>query len=380
MGNLILKDKIAIWGAGGCGIRVLRMLRTYDVSDVVFVDVDLQKQETCIEGIYVMSPEKLWGSIEEGAIRTVIFAIQNKFLEKVTELFRNYPNISGYMVSPKIYWNSSFHIIEETLVAIDLSKPRLYQFQTPIANHCNMKCKGCLHHSNLIDDPEFAEFDSVIADWGKVKELFWGVYRLKILGGEPLLNHDLPRYVEKAREIFPDAEIMITTNGLLLDGRKDLSFLFNEMRKYGCYFDISVYAPLLPKLEKIENILKDNEVNYSLNMAKDDFYKILSLTPEYDKEEAHQRCLSRKCHHVDKGKIYACPRPAYLHVLNDKYNTHIPDDEGFYDLYEVNTDGWELKEKLDQGFETCKYCAIPVKYQWGIADSKNAKIEDWIVN
>ena len=49
-----------------------------------------------------------------------------------------------------------------------------------------------------------------------------------------------------------------------------------------------------------------------------------------------------------------------------------------WNIYEEK-DGWELDGKLSSSFEACKYCAPPVNYAWGRADSKMAKREDWYV-
>ncbi len=375
-----LKKRIVVWGAGGCGRRVFSLLKRYEgCLNIVFADSDRKKQGTYVNGIFIIEPEEVFKRIENNGVDIIIFAVQNQFLEEVTSLFRSYAqDVKGYVISPKVYWNDKFDSIEETLVEIDLSKPRLYQFQTPVTYHCNVKCKGCLNFCNLIDEPEYADFYSVIRDWEKIKELFWGCYRIKILGGEPLLNEELPQYVKEARRIFPDAEIMITTNGVLLAGKKDFKGLFDAMRDSKCYFDISVYELLFPKLEQIEKFLKSENVQYSLNMAKDNFYKMLSLKPLFDKDEAYQRCPGKECHNVDKGKIYTCSRPTYLHVLNEEYDIDIPDDGGTWSLHDIELDGWELKENLSKGFETCKYCGLPVQYKWEHANSKKAKLEDWI--
>src|SRR3712207_2200857 len=53
----------------------------------------------------------------------------------------------------------------------------------------------------------------------KLRGLFvsLGVRSLKVTGGEPTVRADLPTLVRMSREVGPDLDISITTNGVLLD-------------------------------------------------------------------------------------------------------------------------------------------------------------------
>lgn len=55
-----------------------------------------------------------------------------------------------------------------------------------------------------------------MSDLLRMKELFWGVEKIKLLGGELLFNEDLWKFVDITRRIFPDSYLRILTNGLLL--------------------------------------------------------------------------------------------------------------------------------------------------------------------
>jgi hypothetical protein len=198
------------------------------------------------------------------------------------------------------------------------------------------------------------------------------------MGGEPMLSPDLCRYIKSAREIFPDADIMVTTNALLIN--ENCTELFRVMKENYCFFDISLYEPMEKRIRDVEKLLDENGVWYFINNTKGDFYKIMSRTPNYDADEMYAACTAKNCHHLREGKISVCSRPQYAYIINERYGTNIPGTDGVWDIYNLNMDAWELDEKLSSSFEACKYCAPPVSYEWGRADDKTAKYEDWFVN
>lgn len=380
MVDLKKMGRIAVWGSGDTAEKIWKLVDAKNLGKIVIcADADKAKQGKLFHGMEIISPIDLQGMIlgKEMEIDSVIFAIRNVYLEESTSYFRFCRNLKGYIISDFVYFEHEYRDIQKTLIEIDMTKPRLHEVQTDVLRHCNLKCKACMLYSNLIERPWFSNQQSVIDDWKRLKELFWGVYRFRILGGEPLLNPDIVPYAESARIIFPDSSIWIVTNGLLIQESKEMEELFATMRKYNIGFDISVYEPLVGQLGRIEKLLHENEVRYNLNMSKGEFYKILRRDPDQSPEEAHARCLSKNCHDIKDGKIYVCPRPSHIGVINTTFGTSYPTDCGGYDLYK-NYDGWELKRKLHSAFSFCAYCAPPQSFEWERSNSDTARLEDWI--
>ena len=325
-------EKIIIWGSGDCGQRVARMLQ--DINDkkiVAIVDKAKERWGQSACGIEIKSLETMFKLLDNNEADSVIFAFDSKFFKEATAMLKAYSQVKGYVV-PRwlLYFEKEFQW--EQLVEIDLSKPRLKQFDVNIADHCNMKCKGCLRFSNLVDKPVFADYDRMIKDWERLKDLFWGVQRIKLMGGEPMLNPDLCKYIVEARRIFPDADIMVTTNAILINEK--CVELFETMKKNYVYFDISLYEPMEKHLGRVEEILKSSNVWYVVNHSKGDFSKIICDKPLYDKDEAYRTCFASHCHHLREGKISVCSRPQYIHILNERYGTAIPDWDGVWNIYE----------------------------------------------
>lgn len=373
-------ERYVIWGCGECGKKVFRMLvKMPNVKIEAFCDSKKAEIGEIFLNITVKTPEEIVEMAKRKAFDKIVFAFANVHQRDMTRLLKNVSGITAYVVPRYIQkFCDEYDTVDHCLVEIDLSKPRMKQFDVNLVDHCNMKCKGCLRFSNLVTEPKFADYEQMIRDWKRIKELFWGVERIKLMGGEPMLSPELCKYVKAAREIFPDADIMVTTNGLLINEKCEE--LFRTMRENYCFFDISLYTPMEKRIKEVEKLLQSKGVWYAVNDSKGDFYKVMSRTPDYDIDEMYQACTAKNCHHLREGKISVCSRPQYAHIVNERYGVNIPENSGVWDIYHLDMDAWELDAKLSSGFEACAYCAPPVSYQWGRADDKTAKYEDWFVN
>ncbi len=371
--------KYAIWGCKDCGEKVFSLLKRNLENEIVFfVDSDVEKQKAGFMGEKVLSPQEAVKEAKKKNFDVMVFAFVNYHQRMMTRFFKGMKDIRAYVVPTHVQkFKEEYESMDECLVEIDLNKPRMKQFDVNLVDHCNMKCKGCLRFSNLVTEPKYADFNQMINDWKRIKELFWGVERIKLMGGEPMLSPDLCQYIVAAREIFPDADIMVTTNALLINEK--CGELFDTMKKSHCFFDISLYEPMSKRITEVEKLLTNEGVWYVVNDSKGDFYKVMSKTPDYDADKMYEVCVAKNCHHLRNGKISVCSRPQYAHIVNERYGTNIPTDAGVWDIYAPGMDAWELDDKLSSSFEACKYCAPPVSYEWGRADNKTAKYEDWFV-
>jgi cyclic pyranopterin phosphate synthase len=86
-----------------------------------------------------------------------------------------------------------------------------------VTDRCNFRCTFCMPAEGLdwLPKAEILSFEELT----RLLSLFvrLGVRSLKITGGEPTVRADLPKLVGMFREVGPELDISITTNGLLLD-------------------------------------------------------------------------------------------------------------------------------------------------------------------
>ena len=86
-----------------------------------------------------------------------------------------------------------------------------------VTDRCNFRCTYCMPAEGLawLPKDEILTFEELT----RLLSLFvsLGVRSLKVTGGEPTVRADLPTLVRMFREVGPDLDISITTNGVLLD-------------------------------------------------------------------------------------------------------------------------------------------------------------------
>ncbi len=86
-----------------------------------------------------------------------------------------------------------------------------------VTDRCNFRCTYCMPAEGLAWLPKheiltFEELTRLLAIFVRL-----GVRSLKVTGGEPLVRADLPLLIRMFREVGPDLDISLTTNGVLLD-------------------------------------------------------------------------------------------------------------------------------------------------------------------
>jgi len=86
-----------------------------------------------------------------------------------------------------------------------------------VIDKCNLRCTYCMPAEGLpwLAREELLDVDELARLAGLFVSL--GVRELKVTGGEPTVRGDLPEIVERLRELGPDLDLSMTTNGLLLD-------------------------------------------------------------------------------------------------------------------------------------------------------------------
>ena len=86
-----------------------------------------------------------------------------------------------------------------------------------VTDRCNFRCTYCMPAEGLAWLPkhEILTFEELTRVLGIFVRL--GVRSLKVTGGEPLVRADLPVLIRMFREVGPELDISLTTNGVLLD-------------------------------------------------------------------------------------------------------------------------------------------------------------------
>ncbi|MBO6215568.1 MAG: glycosyltransferase, partial [Lachnospiraceae bacterium] len=200
------------------------------------------------------------------------------------------------------------------------------------------------------------------------------VGRIRILGGEPLLNPELPKYVAMAREVYPEADIFVVTNGLLLNSLSEETC--SVMRENGAAFMISYYPPLEGKLDDMKRRIEEKGVTVKSSPLIKEFTMRQNLHGKNDPKREFEACFQSSCNNLYKGRIAACMLPFMTHYFNETFEEKLPED-GAIDLYEEGLTTAELKKRLEKPFYRCAFCGDPVPVKWQQAD-REGNINDFV--
>jgi cyclic pyranopterin phosphate synthase len=86
-----------------------------------------------------------------------------------------------------------------------------------VTDRCNFRCTYCMPAEGLpwLPKGEILSFEEITRLAGLFLRL--GVRSFKLTGGEPTVRAEFPKLVRMLRDLDPDADISMTTNGILLD-------------------------------------------------------------------------------------------------------------------------------------------------------------------
>lgn len=89
-----------------------------------------------------------------------------------------------------------------------------------VTDRCNFRCSYCMPKEIFGDDFEFMKKDELLSfeELERIAKIYasFGVKKLRITGGEPLLRKDLHELIARLNRIEGIEDIGMTTNGLLL--------------------------------------------------------------------------------------------------------------------------------------------------------------------
>lgn len=220
-----------------------------------------------------------------------------------------------------------------------------------VADHCNLNCRGCVHFSPLVAGQVFAEYEQVESDLHQLKKLVPYVEEIHILGGEPLLNKELWRYLKLTREVYPYAQIVVITNGLLLKAMDENLIL--SMRENDVSMVVSLYEPMYKTIESAIAAVNAKGVCVNVSEAIDKF------AYAFDERGGHLSGAQRincRCPNLYRGKLSLCPMIAYMDYFNAAFGKEIDVEDGRIDIYDSSLTFGKLCDRLGTPIDVCDKC------------------------
>ncbi len=201
---------------------------------------------------------------------------------------------------PLVLWRKrDFNTAYEKINSLDIE----------LTGQCNLNCKSCSHFSPVAGEEKLAleEFERDLKQLAKIMPD--RIRKINLLGGEPLLHEQVEEFMEIARKCFPEAEICIVTNGILLLRQKESFWLTAQENRIG--IEVTKY-PVRLNFEKMREIAKKYDVIFrfygrSGYIQKTQYFLPFDLKGKQNKEESFKGCfMARGCITLYHGRLFPC--------------------------------------------------------------------------
>jgi hypothetical protein len=241
-------------------------------------------------------------------------------------------------------------------------KIRVESLEVHVAEHCNIRCRGCdamspFNEVRFLSVSRVAEIASAMARI-MVADIF------KLMGGEPLLHPDIAAVLEAVRRSGITRVIRLTTNGLLLHRMPDAFWQGLDRLTVSNYAS----APIPPHhIELIER--KAEEFGVVLNLKRIDQFNEIELTEPLEDPGEVQRnyedCWIRHRSLIVRGGVFfKCTRAAYLDDFRTRLRLPVRqgDAASYQEADGIPIDAPDFQERaLDYLNEpaplaSCRYC------------------------
>ena len=209
--------------------------------------------------------------------------------------------------------------------------------QISLTERCTLKCKNCAHGCYAVgaDSKDLA-----------VKEVYDSadyffkyvdcVREFVLIGGEPLLYQKLADVIQYIGKRYRDKMVIfsITSNGTIIPEKKVLEMC----REYSVLFRISNYSGTIKRLQekyrRLEKVLEDNGVQYSLGNPERQwmdygFETVCRENQEKELTRVFDTCKT-PCREVRGSKYYYC-------VMARSVSENLRFDVGKYDYLDLKS-------------------------------------------
>tara|TARA_Y100000593_G_scaffold11669_1_gene21259 strand:- start:1570 stop:2373 length:804 start_codon:yes stop_codon:yes gene_type:complete len=221
-------------------------------------------------------------------------------------------------------------------MAAQTAKIKLERLEVHATNSCNLSCQGCSHYTNVLKrgsiTPQKLEED--LYPWSELLS----IENFAILGGEPLLNKQLPELLDTARKILPRSSLSITTNALLVNN-VDQQNLLESLLRNKVLVRISIHSvnkdyiskidPCIKTFKKWEKLglsinIEDYVTNWSSRYIDGD---LIEPYEDENPQESWNICRSKFCTILLDGHIHKCAAIAFLPLMKKEGRTSPKFDE-----------------------------------------------------
>lgn len=321
--KLFNTDKpIVLFGGGEIGKRaILRMEYLGLKKNIVCVgDNAKEKIGTYLEGISILPKEIIKEKYPDA--RIVITVGNDNIAESVKQELVEL-GFHEFISRQALLHRFEFDGQREKALVVRDGKYILRQIVVCITERCTLKCKNCSQLMPKFIHPEDLDTEQVIESIQSLADSITYVQDVTLLGGEPLMNKELPKICKAVGELKKQGKIKfinIVSNATIVPSEE----LLRVMREYEIMIMLSDYGNLSVNMEKIQQACENAGVQWRYaylggkNEEKIQYWNELGSLEKRDftKEQLETKfknCNSvYDCNMIYRGRYYFCSFSAFL--------------------------------------------------------------------
>ena len=328
-----------------------------------FIDSDIKKVGKIFNGFKVYSLEQAKRIVKKDSlVITTVLDIQD-----VISKLESLPNdewvaLGNYLKNTKVKNNpiasEDDSYVEYSLKAVEschksyFSKNKLFlkSIDIIITERCSLKCKDCSNLMQYYKKPINISSQEILDNFDDLIRNVDHVYEVRLIGGEPFMNKDIYKIIEKISSQEKITKVVVYTNATIPLKKEEIKTLMNPK----IVFSITDYGNLSRNTKKVIDFLSANNIPFRDHPPENwtdcgvifDFKRTL---PEMEK--LFTDCCGKNLLTLTDGKLYRCPFAANADRLKG-----IPLDKG--NSVSVNAKRNKIKKYTSdiKFIPACNYC------------------------
>lgn len=190
-----------------------------------------------------------------------------------------------------------------------------------ISPQCTLHCRDCANFMQFYHKPQPMDLEQVWSWIDAFLEAVDHVMTLSLIGGEPLMQKQLPQLLERVLQQPKVQMVQIVSNATLMP-RDDLIAVMSNNKR--CFIRFSNYGPKLsPRYQEIIQTCQEHNVLAMPQEPNIMWFDMGDCSDRHlskkQKTEVYRRCPN-ECRHIWAGEFHNCPRSAqakYLGFITD---------------------------------------------------------------
>lgn len=310
-------EDIIIYGAGPYGTMTELALRKKGLSARMFCDK--VKQGACM-GIPIISPDRLRDYPKAHVLiasashfedmKDFLVGIGHHLWYDVGQLLAD-ARLEQHEIpdmGPTVAFMVSHY--EKVIGKRDPNRLELLEVSLIVTEKCSLRCQDCGFLMQYYEHQATYPFDAIVQPFDRLLDSVDFIYQLVLVGGEPFMNKELDRIINRYARNDKIERIIVVTNGTIVPDRTTLEAL--EAPKVKVF--ISDYGRLSAELPALERLCSERGIAYFV--ASNQVWQRYEHPRRFGRNaealrENFRSCPFRDCHAMLKDRFFRCSPSAH---------------------------------------------------------------------